>query len=135
MSRIARLTKEQILQRFKDAHEDTYSYEFVDWNNVKTTHSKIDIYCKKHKKIFKQEVGNHFRQDCPLCMKESRGLTKEIVLKRFKEKHGDEYNYDKIDWGLFNKTINKCSLKIDIYYFVYFQKNQKRNIYKHQKQL
>lgn len=57
---------DELIVRFKKIHKDKYNYDkFTYYKNNQT---KINIFCNKHKKYFKQSVGKHLQsQDCPLC--------------------------------------------------------------------
>ena len=70
-----RLTKKEILNRFKFYHGSTYRYPYFQYKEI---NQKIDIICKKHGK-FKQSIDAHTRADrpqgCPTC-DESSGETK-----------------------------------------------------------
>lgn len=90
---------EQIKEIFIKIHGDKYDYSlFTEYQNTK---KYIDIICKKHKKIFHQQIAMHMiGQGCPECKKET--LSKlhkpdlcEILLK-FKNTHGDLYDYTNI---------------------------------------
>ena len=86
-----RLTLEEILERFKKAHGDRYSYELIkDFHNQ---NEKLPIICKEHG-IFYQSADKHFhrKQGCPLCDKSHKMNTEEFV-ERAKKVHSGKYSY------------------------------------------
>lgn len=59
---------ENFISKANEVHLDTYGYEQVNYVN---NHTKVSIYCKKHKTHFKQEPGNHLQGNgCPKCGRE-----------------------------------------------------------------
>ena len=80
------------IQKAKEKHGDTYDYSKVEY-----VHSKknVIIICKEHGE-FQQRPSNHLRgAGCPICSK-SYG-TKEYI-KEAKVKHGDKYDYSKVEY-------------------------------------
>jgi hypothetical protein len=104
------LTLDEFLEKARLKHGDKYDYSKVKYVNSAT---KVIIICKFHKKEFLQSPAKHmFGRGCPDCGKQSmtekqtgikRGispkrLSLDLVLKRFREIHGDRYNYSKVDY-------------------------------------
>jgi|TARA_B110000971_G_C19989794_1_gene491374 hypothetical protein len=58
-----RLTKKEILKRFKFHHGNNYKYPYFQYKEI---NQKINIICKKHGK-FKQSIDSHTRSGCPTC--------------------------------------------------------------------
>ena len=78
------LTKDKIIDKFKDLHGGYYNYNF---NNFKNLHSKIEITCKKGH-IFSQKVSNHLQgKGCPIC-RESLG---ERIISNYLKSKNIEY--------------------------------------------
>lgn len=74
-----------------------YDYSLVSYINNK---KKVKIICKYHG-VFEQTPNNHLSklQDCPLCSEKHFDLkTTEQVISDFKLKHGDKYDYSKIEY-------------------------------------
>jgi len=69
------LTKEELLNRFKCAHEDKYDYSLVEYANSTT---KVAIKCRKHG-VFYQYPRNHSRGNgCSKCSHQVSKGEKEI---------------------------------------------------------
>lgn len=100
-------SKEEIIKSFILKHGKKYNYSKVNYIGSK---NKVIIICSKHGE-FKQTPDTHLRGNCPQCAEISRRnkkrLRKEEILNRFKNIHGDEYDYSKI------KNL-KTNLKIKI---------------------
>ena len=87
------VSNEDILEKFKEVHGDTYNYSKVDYKSAK---SKVTIICKIHGE-FEQSAYSHFiSQGCPKC--QGLVVSNEDILEKFKEVHGDTYNYSKVDY-------------------------------------
>lgn len=95
ISESKRYSQEEIIEEFKKIHADKYIYSNVVYNGIDT---EVDIICKKHG-VFKQTPYNHIHKKCgcPVCRYEN--LSKKYrfsineLLNRFREKHGDKYEY------------------------------------------
>ena len=91
-------------------HGDKYSYKYVDYIDSQT---KVVIVCNEHG-AFMQSPSSHLSgSGCPLCgletMKQKNRYSQEEILKRFKEVHGDEYDYSKVEYkGLQVKVAIIC---------------------------
>jgi hypothetical protein len=86
--------KEEFINKAKEIHGDKYDYSLVEYVNCRT---KVKIYCPKHG-IFEQYPTSHIthKQNCPICAKTS--INTEILIKRFKDEHGDKYDYSKVTY-------------------------------------
>lgn len=86
--------KNEFITKAKLIHGDKYDYSNVDYVNCRT---KIKINCPKHGE-FEQYPTSHIlhKQNCPICAKTS--MTTEKLIERFKNKHGDKYIYDKVEY-------------------------------------
>ena len=74
--------------------ENTYDYSKVEYVNC---HNPVIIGCKEHG-YFTQVAGSHLSgRGCRKCGG-SAPLNIDIVLERFKEKHGDLYDYSKCEY-------------------------------------
>jgi Zn finger protein HypA/HybF involved in hydrogenase expression len=87
---------EQIfIEKALQVHGDKYGYNQIDYKN---SYTKVKIYCKKCKKYFEQIPNNHLNgQGCPICGGKQKLTLKEFI-ERAKEKHGDKYGYDEVDY-------------------------------------
>ena len=96
--------KELFLKKAKEIHGNKYDYskvEYVNWN------TKVCIVCPEHGEFW-QTPEKHINQqhNCPLCSHRVK-LTTEEFIKRARQKHGDKYDYSKVEY------IN-CSTKVCI---------------------
>lgn len=122
MSKRIKLTTESFIEEARKVHGDKYDYSKVNYINSTT---EVEIICKKHNTSFFQKPRYHLMgRGCPLCGKEkaiagakSVSLTQEEVIKRFKEVHGDKYDYSKVIYkGRHQKVTiicNTCGLEFD----------------------
>lgn len=102
-------------------HGDKYNYSKVIYKNMKT---KVIIICPKHGE-FKQPLDRHINQKsgCPKCYEEVRGFkligkyTLENVIKAFKDKHQNTYDYSKIKE--FKNTSSKVPIRCSIHGLFY----------------
>lgn len=96
-------------------HGDKYDYSLVEYIN---SSSKVDILCRLHGK-FTQHQNNHVHgKGCPKCANLNRGShlksNLDIFIEKAKEKHGDIYNYDKVEYlDCRDKVIINCTLHGD----------------------
>lgn len=103
-------TKTEIfIEKARKIHGDKYDYSKAEYINAKT---KICIICPKHGEFW-QTCANHINchKNCPKCGRESAAkkinLTTEEFVQRAKKKHGDKYDYSKVNY------IN-CRIKVPI---------------------
>jgi hypothetical protein len=87
-------TTKQVIAKFKKTHGDRYAYSKV---NFQGSHTKVTIICSQHGE-YEQTPAIHIRgSKCPTCGQIEKGQKKRIdgetVIKRFKEIHGDQYDY------------------------------------------
>ena len=113
---------EQVKEKIKEIHGDTYSYNFDGYINGE---SYISIICSKHGE-FKQKAKNHIAGNkCVKCNNEKASTSQLSNNDEFKEKiklvHGDRYDYSLLDYinakrkvkiicrlhGIFEQTPNK----------------------------
>lgn len=86
-----RKTREQFIRDAIHVHSTKYDYTNVEYKNNKTP---VNIICPKHG-TFKQTPDNHLRgQGCPKCVRPDI----DDFISRAKERHGDFYDYSKIDY-------------------------------------
>lgn len=110
------VTKEMFIARAKNKHGDIYDYSSVNYTNSK---SRVTIYCQKHNNYFTQVASEHFiYSGCKFCRvdkcKSTHIKNRERVkplISRFIKKHGNKYNYSKVDFlniGIDDKAIIVC---------------------------
>lgn len=95
-----RKTTEQFIEDVKAVHGDKYDYSLVEYVDWKT---KVKVICNLCNNIFEISPNNHIRErGCRQCgikrrVKASRMKLEEFI-RRAKEKHGDKYDYSKVDY-------------------------------------
>jgi len=104
-----RKTKQDFIKQAKEVHADkNYSYEKVDYKN---THEKVIIICPLPEHgAFPQTPSNHLGgQGCPDCgrnsTREKQKSSDEEVIEKFKEVHGDKYDYSLVEYEQSNKKV------------------------------
>lgn len=97
-------TTEQCISDFISVHGDRYDYRFVQYVNSKTN---VKIICKIHGE-FEQTPNSHLGgKNCPQCAKAiTKKLDQDSVIKRFKEIHGDKYDYSFVEYKGMNEPID-----------------------------
>jgi hypothetical protein len=97
-----KLTIEEFIRKAKEVHGDKYDYSLVKYKNAIT---KVKIKCNTHNHVFEQMPYSHLRGD-KLSIKSA--INKNgYFIKRAKEKHGNKYDYSKV-----NYVDNKTKVKI-----------------------
>lgn len=119
--------KDDFIEKAILVHNNRYDYSKSIYINAAT---KLIIICKIHGE-FEQTPNNHLRnRDCPICGDLSRSLTKmsdyNDYYKLFIEKHGNKYDYSKVNWqGSCIKIIITCKIHGDFEILPYVHKNGK----------
>ena len=92
-SKRQKLTPNNLLKRFRYVHGDRYEYFDLEG---KSSYDTIDIFCKKHERVFKQVLVTHLQgSGCPLCC---RSLNEEKIDALFYN-NGIKYETQKrFDW-------------------------------------
>jgi Zn finger protein HypA/HybF involved in hydrogenase expression len=86
-------SNDEIIKKFQKIHGDKYDYSKVNYTGPK---NKLIIICKIHGE-FEQLYNGHLKgNDCPKCR--GKYKTNESVIKEFRTKHGDKYDYSKVDY-------------------------------------
>ena len=94
-----KMTQDEFIDKSNKVHGDRYDYKDVNYVNNRTN---VTIICKKHGPF--RVIPSNFLAggNCPECGKESR-RQKQIsntdeFIKRAIERHGDKYDYTKVDY-------------------------------------
>lgn len=90
------LTLENFIFKAKNVHGDKYDYSQVEYQK---TRNKILIICPKHGS-FEQRLSHHLNgHGCKFCGREiGSRLTKEDFIAQAKSKHGNKYDYSKVEY-------------------------------------
>ena len=115
------VSAESIEKRAQKKHGDKYS--IID-RNFETLNSEIAVLCKNHGKFITRPRFLFEGDPCPTCKKE-RGIgekryksptTKENFIERFKQSHGDKYNYSKSVFNGARKEVEIICEKHDSFF-------------------
>ncbi len=105
-----RYTTEEWIKKAISTHGDRYNYSKANYVNRKT---KVCIICPEHGEFW-QRAGDHMDgQGCPGCTGKNISLkkraNKEDIIRRFKEVHGDKYDYSKVEYvNMYKKVCIIC---------------------------
>lgn len=89
---MAKLTIDEVIARFRTAHEDTYTYDSVDYAHQ---HTKVEITCNEHGPFYMTPVHHWSGIGCKPC---SEAEKRDVRLKKFLSFHGDKFDYSKVDF-------------------------------------
>jgi len=100
-------TRDGFIKKATRIHRNKYNYSKV---NYISTHTKVEIICKKCNKIFSQRPSNHLlKHGCPFCADIKQALhrrkSKELFMQQAISIHGDIYNYSKVVYKNSNTKI------------------------------
>ena len=94
------------IEKAIEVHGNKYDYSKVKYNSAT---DKVIIVCPKHGE-FLQRPAEHFSYGCFKCgiesVKEKTTHTKEFILNKFKEIHGDRYDYSLVEYTGYNDKVN-----------------------------
>jgi hypothetical protein len=109
-----RLSLSEVLLKLKIAYDDKYDYSLFD--KYENKNQKVDLICKIHG-VFNQNIGNHLyhKAGCPKCGLKVRKKLYNPVLK-FKEVHGDKYDYSKVDYKSIKSKVEIICIKHGSFY-------------------
>jgi Zn finger protein HypA/HybF involved in hydrogenase expression len=90
---------DEVKNRLENLFGDKYEYDF---SNFKNTHSRINVKCPTHgwsEQIVKNLFKGHGCRKCSYKVISDKQLSDfNDVLSKFKEKHGDKYDYSKFQY-------------------------------------
>ena len=106
-----KLTKETFIEKAKQVHGDKYDYSKVEYKNNST---KVCIICPKHGEFW-QTPNEHLQgHECKECSLEKKRILKystNEIIKKFKNIHGDYFDYSKFEYkGINEKSIIICPI-------------------------
>ena len=93
--RFGRMTKDEFIEKAKKIHGDKYDYSKVEYVNSTT---KVCIICPIHGEFWMIPIDHIYqqKQGCPKCV--NRGLNTEEIINKFRQVHGDKYDYSKVEY-------------------------------------
>jgi hypothetical protein len=102
----ARLPLKDFIERANDIHGAKYDYSRVTYDNL---NQKVTIKCPLHG-WFDQKAAHHLSgHECEECGITKRGISRRVategIIERFKKRHGNKYDYSKIDYQGFHKPV------------------------------
>lgn len=89
---------------FIKTHGDRYDYSKVKYKNAK---DEVEIICKEHGSFYQKPTYHKIGCGCPVCGLLKNRRNNIDFIDDFKKKHGDKYDYSKVDY-------KHCNAKIDI---------------------
>jgi hypothetical protein len=103
-----KFSQEQCIQKFRQVHDDKYDYSKVEYVTQKT---KVIIICPIHGD-FSQSPNAHWNgSGCFKCNHNPLRSTREEIIERFREVHGDRYDYSKFQYlGTKKKSVIICKI-------------------------
>ena len=90
-----RIGREAWINRWCKKHGDVYDYSLVGEDITQT--SRVTIICKEHGE-FQQRPGEHQKYGCARCARPMWGATTEEWIEKFRELHGETYDYSKVEY-------------------------------------
>lgn len=103
-----RLTKEEFEYKARLIHGDAYDYSLVEYINNST---EVLIICRQCNKVFSQKpikhLSGHGCRDCKIkAISNSRRMSYNDFVQKSKMKHGDKYDYSKVNYV--NSSTKVC---------------------------
>ena len=101
MKGTSKLTKKDVLEKFKKVHGDTYDYSLVEYDRAST---KVKIICRKDGHgVFEQTPSSHLNgRGCKDCGYIKRGNSLRKTIEEFLDKaklvHVEKYDYSLIEY-------------------------------------
>lgn len=108
-------SKEKFVAAAREIHGDNFGYDAVVYLNARTD---VEIYCRLHKRSFKQVPDVHLRgsSGCPDCksakirqsnaiLYANRTTSFDEFLRRARQQHGGRYTYDATSYVAMNKNV------------------------------
>lgn len=97
-------SKKELIDQLNKVHNNKYDYSKL---NYKNQNSKVIIICKDHGE-FKQNLNKHKHgAGCRKCA--GLDISNDEILKKFYAKHGDKYDYSKVQYeSALKKVVIIC---------------------------
>ena len=92
---------DEFIEKAKFIHGDKYDYSKVEYKGIE---DKVCIICPEHGEFY-QTPSAHvlLKQGCPKCS--GRGLSTDEIIKKFREIHGDKYDYSKVVYDKMHSKV------------------------------
>lgn len=92
---------DEFIKKCIDKHGNEYDYCKTDYKNMK---DKIEIICKKHGSFFQVAEGHLNGSGCFKCYGTPKN-TKEYIIEKFINTHGNYYDYSNVIYKKFNEKV------------------------------
>jgi len=103
---VKRLTTEEFIKRSNIIHSNKYNYSKTNYINART---KVCIICPEHGEFYVLPNSHLQGYGCKKCADALKSSSTEEFIKKAKEKHGDAYDYDKVNYvNARTKVIITC---------------------------
>ena len=93
------LSTDKFIEKAKKIHGDKYDYSKVNYVGTK---DKICIICPEHGEFYQTPNAHLNGQGCPICgnkiVSEKKKKETSNLISQFIEKHGDKYDYSKVNY-------------------------------------
>ena len=94
-----RYTTDIFIRKAQSVHGDKYDYTKVNYID---SHTKVEIICPRHGSFFQNPHSHLLGIGCAKCGHEyvsikNRSTAEEFIIKA-RQIHGNEYNYDKVNY-------------------------------------
>lgn len=97
------LGKDDFIKRAQGVHGGKYNYSKVQY---KSTRDPVCIVCPEHGEFWQAPMNHLNGQGCKKCYHEGKFLSKEEVLKRCKDVHGDFYDYSLVEYKGYSEKVD-----------------------------
>lgn len=87
------IDKEYFIRTATQQFNGKYDYSKVEWKNYKR---KVCIICPEHGETWQTPFLHLRTQGCPVCS--GRYLNRNLFLQKAHAKHGDKYDYSRVDY-------------------------------------
>lgn len=112
-SGVKKYTQEEFIQNCTNIHNNKYDYSLVEYVSMEHW---IKIICPEHG-LFEQKSNNHFnlKQGCINCSHSKKGTTESFIEKSI-IKHGNKYDYSKVNYKGSKKPVEIICLTHGLFF-------------------
>ena len=86
--------RNEFIEKARKKHGDKYDYSKVEYVNQ---HTPVCIICPEHGEFWQSPKQHLSSRGCIKCSMPNRNLTIEKFIEKAREKHGNKYDYSKVD--------------------------------------
>lgn len=95
-----KLTNDEYIDRAKNVNGEKYDYSLTKYVNSQT---KVCVLCKEHGAFYTMPFNHLKGHGCRKCanniISNNKKLTTKEFIEKAKEKHGDKYDYSKVEYN------------------------------------